>query len=92
MISEQIQLKTDQVTDLSEKLQQKQFQLINMKKQLETVHSEKMMLQRSLETCTQERDNFRLLQIVSRKPVFLKNLLNLYKLFSLSSFRKPLIK
>ncbi|XP_023292258.2 cilia- and flagella-associated protein 58-like [Lucilia cuprina] len=59
---DQIQLKTDQVTDLSEKLQQKQFQLINMKKQLETVHSEKMILQRSLETCTQERDNFRLLQ------------------------------
>ncbi|XP_065359816.1 cilia- and flagella-associated protein 58-like [Calliphora vicina] len=59
---DQIQLKTDQVTDLTEKLQQKQYQLINMKKQLETVHSEKMMLQRSLETCTQERDNFRLLQ------------------------------
>ncbi|KAM7361002.1 LOW QUALITY PROTEIN: occludin-Related Y [Cochliomyia hominivorax] len=59
---EQIQLKTSQVTDLTEKLQQKQFQLINMKKQLEAVHSEKMLLQRSLETCTQERDNFRLLQ------------------------------
>ncbi|TMW51372.1 hypothetical protein DOY81_003555 [Sarcophaga bullata] len=59
---EQIQLKTDQVTDLTEKLQQKYFQLINMKKQLETVHSEKMILQRNLETCTQERDNFRILQ------------------------------
>ncbi|XP_073818892.1 uncharacterized protein [Musca autumnalis] len=59
---EQIQLKTAQITDLSEKLQQKQRDLINLKKQLESVHSEKMMLQRSLETCTQERDNFRLLQ------------------------------
>ena len=66
IISEQIQLKTDQVTDLTEKLQQKHFQLINMKKQLETVHSEKMILQRNLETCTQERDNFRILQTVSK--------------------------
>lgn len=62
--SEQIQLKTNQITDLTEKLQQKQFQLINMKKQLETVHSEKIILQRNLETCTQERDNFRILQTV----------------------------
>uniref|UniRef100_A0A1B0FI93 Cilia- and flagella-associated protein 58 central coiled coil domain-containing protein n=1 Tax=Glossina morsitans morsitans TaxID=37546 RepID=A0A1B0FI93_GLOMM len=59
---EQIQLKSNQVTDLTEKLQQKHFALINMKKQLEAVHSEKMILQRNLETCTQERDNFRVLQ------------------------------
>ncbi|XP_036323029.1 cilia- and flagella-associated protein 58-like [Rhagoletis pomonella] len=59
---EQIQLKSNQVTDLSEKLQQKHLALINVKKQLETVHSEKMVLKRNLETCTQERDNFRILQ------------------------------
>uniref|UniRef100_A0A1A9VFT5 Cilia- and flagella-associated protein 58 central coiled coil domain-containing protein n=1 Tax=Glossina austeni TaxID=7395 RepID=A0A1A9VFT5_GLOAU len=59
---EQLQLKSNQVTDLTEKLQQKHFALINMKKQLEAVHSEKMILQRNLETCTQERDNFRVLQ------------------------------
>ncbi|XP_075150835.1 occludin-Related Y [Haematobia irritans] len=59
---EQIQLKSNQIVDLTEQLQQKQFALINMKKQLESVHSEKIILQRSLETCTQERDNFRLLQ------------------------------
>ncbi|XP_037943974.1 cilia- and flagella-associated protein 58-like [Teleopsis dalmanni] len=61
-LQEQVQLKTNQVTDLTEKLQQKNFALINVKKQLESVHSEKMILQRNLETCTQERDNFRILQ------------------------------
>ncbi|XP_050316752.1 cilia- and flagella-associated protein 58-like [Bactrocera neohumeralis] len=59
---EQIQLKSNQVTDLSEKLQQKHVSLINVKKQLEVAHSEKMILRRNLETCTQERDNFRILQ------------------------------
>ncbi|XP_053954146.1 cilia- and flagella-associated protein 58 [Anastrepha ludens] len=59
---EQIQLKSNQVADLSEKLQQKHLTLINVKKQLEIAHSEKMGLRRSLETCTQERDNFRVLQ------------------------------
>ncbi|CAD6992533.1 unnamed protein product [Ceratitis capitata] len=59
---EQIQLKSNQVMDLSEKLQQKHASLINIKKQLEAAHSEKMVLRRNLETCTQERDNFRILQ------------------------------
>lgn len=64
---EQIQLKSNQVTDLSEKLQQKHVSLINVKKQLEVAHSEKMILRRNLETCTQERDNFRILQTVSEQ-------------------------
>lgn len=62
---EQLQFRTNQVSDLTEKLQQKQAALINMKKQLESVHSEKMILQRNLETCTQERDNYKVLQTVS---------------------------
>lgn len=65
ILQEQIQFKTDQVVDLTEKLAAKHAALINLKKLLEAAHSEKMMLQRSLETCTQERDNFRVLQNVS---------------------------
>ncbi|XP_055905296.1 cilia- and flagella-associated protein 58 [Eupeodes corollae] len=61
-LQDQIQLKTDQVSDLTEKLAAKHAAFVNLKKNLEAAHSEKMVLQRSLETCTQERDNFRVLQ------------------------------
>ena len=60
-----MKIKSDQITDLTEKLTQKHHQLVNAKKQLELVHSEKMVLKRNLETCTQERDNFRIMQAVT---------------------------